>query len=148
MGFISPPALRTVHGAFTAICGLDDSEWKVEFAHGVIQCHVRALTSLPAREARPREGGGPRGAVVLETLPLPGRLFSSQRPSRLPVGKMVARRKKRAARGCEAGFPSPPGYSGGGQQDGGPGHGQVSRGAAVPSGPQERPRGWTGARGP
>ncbi|KAK2510076.1 hypothetical protein MC885_008295 [Smutsia gigantea] len=44
------------------------------------------------------------------TRPLPGRNYSSLRPPRLPIGKM-ARRKKRAARDCEEGFPSPPGYS-------------------------------------
>ncbi|XP_064446601.1 ribosomal RNA-processing protein 7 homolog A isoform X2 [Mirounga angustirostris] len=47
----------------------------------------------------------------METRTLPAPNCNSQRPPQLPVGKMVARRRKRGARDSEQGVPSPPGYS-------------------------------------
>nr|XP_025737295.1 ribosomal RNA-processing protein 7 homolog A isoform X2 [Callorhinus ursinus]XP_025737725.1 ribosomal RNA-processing protein 7 homolog A isoform X2 [Callorhinus ursinus] len=47
----------------------------------------------------------------METRTLPARNCNSQRPPQVPVGKMVARRRKRGERDSEQGIPSPPGYS-------------------------------------
>ncbi|XP_040493563.1 ribosomal RNA-processing protein 7 homolog A isoform X3 [Ursus maritimus] len=71
---------------------------------------TRAKRGAFSTQPEPR-GRVARGAVVMETRTLPAPDCNSQWPPRLPVGKMVARRRKRGARDSEQGIPSPPGYS-------------------------------------
>lgn len=123
---------------FTATCAMED--WKVEFPpRRHLPTHLRADYSeqtkvVPGRYPGQETGLEPRrrvprgGAVVMETRTLPAPDCNSQRPPRLPVGKMVARRRKRGSRDPEQGIPSPPGYSGEGPRGRG---GQASPGGGL-----------------
>lgn len=76
----------------------------------------------PGRRAGNRQGGAHATSSSWKRA-------RSQRPPRLPVGKMVARRGRRSARGSDEGIPSPPGYSGGAAGPGGRGDsGAAARG--------------------
>lgn len=72
----------------------------------------------PEKPAQSLEGGNARRRRRLGNAHLPA--SNSQRPARLPVGKMVARRRKRAQRSSEDGIPGLLGYSGEGWRDTGP----------------------------
>lgn len=76
-----------------------------------------------------QRAGPPRGAVVMETRRSQPLTTTPSGPRGFPFGKMVARRRKRAARDPQEGIPSPPGYSGEGLA--GPGTARV-RGEAAP----------------
>lgn len=100
---------------------------------------TRAKRGAFSTQPEPR-GRVARGAVVMETRTLPAPDCNSQWPPRLPVGKMVARRRKRGARDSEQGIPSPPGYSGEGPRVGAArSPREAARASAVARGP---PRGW------
>ena len=80
-----------------------------------------------ARDRPGTERAGPQAAPSSRKR-LPATNYNSQHPPQLPVGKMVARRRKRAARGSDSGVPILPGYSGEGLRGARPGSGQASPG--------------------
>ena len=85
------------------------------------------------------ERAGPQEAASSRKRP-PATDYNSQHPPQLPVGKMVARRRKRAVPESDSGVPTLPGYSGEGMRGARPGSGHASPrrawGVGSGSGPQ------------
>ena len=99
-----------------------------------------------ARGGPGTERAGPQEVPSSRKRP-PATNYNSQHPPQLPVGKMVARRRKRAVRESDSGVPTLPGYSGEGMRVARPGAAillhEEPGGSAVAQDPEEPSHAWT-----